>query len=236
MSIKLVIFDADDTLIDFQKCEKFGLQHVFSFLNLPLTDEAYMTFSEIDHTLWSKGIWKKIKVLRDDIPIRRFEILFKTLDIDYYDYERVNELFMRKFKDAIFPLEKSHKIIEQLYYNNIIVCVATNGLVKLQYPRILNTSFGRYVTQIVASEEVGEAKPNPKIFKKILNDNHMNSDEAIVIGDSLNNDILGSINASIKSVWFNPKNKDNHTSIKPDFIISDMEEIIEIINDINGKG
>jgi len=40
--------------------------------------------------------------------------------------------------------------------------------VELQYPRIKNTTFGKYIKLIVASEELGFNKPNPLIFKKIL--------------------------------------------------------------------
>lgn len=232
MAIKLVIFDADDTLIDFHKCERFALEYVFKELNLVLNQEIYDLFSKIDRDLWSYGKWENQSVEKLDIPILRFNYLFKHFNINYTNYSYVNELFMKGLKSAVFPLNDSFEVLKERNNKNIKTSVATNGLIELQKPRIENTNFGRYINQIVTSEEVGESKPNPKIFIKILEDNNIDNSEVIVCGDSLSNDILGAKNANIKSVWFNPNMKKNNTSIIPDYSINSLKEIILIIDSL----
>ena len=229
MSIKLVIFDADNTLIDFIKCEQFGLNYMCNHLNITPSAEFFSTFSKIDHSLWETGNYLGKQVLKDNIPIKRFKILFEICNIDSIKFAVANKLYMEGFKKAIFPLESSHEIIKYLYDHKIIVCVATNGLVELQYPRIKNTTFGKYIKLIVASEEVGFNKPNPLIFKKILKDTNLNSNEALVVGDSLFTDILGAQNANIKSVWYNPNKKINESGIVPDYEIYNMVELKRIV-------
>ena len=230
MSIKLVIFDADNTLIDFLKCEQFGLEYMCSQLNIIPTSEFFSTFSKIDHSLWETGNYHGVQVAKEDIPIFRFKLLFETCNIYSIEFELANKLYMEGFKQAVFPLESSHEIVEYLYNNEIIVCVATNGLVELQYPRIKNTTFGKYITLIVTSEEVGVNKPNPKIFKRILEYTNLNATEALVVGDSLSIDILGARNANIKSVWYNPNQNINDSNIIPDYEIYNMIKLKELIN------
>ena len=60
--------------------------------------------------------------------ILRFKLLFEICKIDSIVGKLANKLYMEGFKQAVFPLESSHEIIEYLYHNEIIVCVATNGL------------------------------------------------------------------------------------------------------------
>jgi len=64
----------------------------------------------------------------------------------------------------VFPFKNSSGIIKKLFDKGYNIYVVTNGLISLQYPRIVNTSFGKYIRRIFVSEEVGENKPNPKIF------------------------------------------------------------------------
>lgn len=49
------------------------------------------------------------------------------------------------------------------------------------------------------------------------------------MGDSLTSDILGGKNANISTCWFNIRQKENHTSIQPDYIINDLSEMIRIV-------
>jgi YjjG family noncanonical pyrimidine nucleotidase len=229
METKLVIFDADNTLIDFHKCEQFGLEYMFRQFNIKPSEKLFSTFSKIDHSLWTKGNYQDIQISKENIPIYRFKLLFEICDIDLKEFDLANNLFMEGFKRAIFPLKESHEIVEYLHNKGIIVCVATNGLVELQYPRIRNTSFGKYITQIVASEEVGLNKPDPLIFMKILDFTGIHSNEVLVVGDSLSNDVLEAKNTGLKSVWYNPNRSKNSSGISSDYEISNMNELKNII-------
>ena len=54
---------------------------------------------------------------------------------------------------------------------------------------------------------------------------NLTSDEVIMIGDSLEKDIKGAQNANIKTIWYNPYNKNSNSSIIPDYQIKDLLEI-----------
>jgi len=226
---RLVIFDLDDTLIDFSKYEEYAINFMFKRLKIDYKDFDYLLFSKIDKELWSKKIFENINVKISDIPIKRFEIFFNKLKISNVSITLANELFMEGLIDAVFEIPESNQILNYLKSKNYIICIATNGIIKLQKTRALKTSFSKYIDQIVVSEEIGENKPSPKIFLKILKDNNVSHKEAIMIGDSLKNDILGAKNIGITSVWYNPLNKLNQTNILPDFQILNLLELKNIL-------
>ncbi len=226
---RLVIFDLDDTLIYFSKYEEYAINFMFKRLNIDYKDFDYLLFSKIDTELWSKKNFENINVKILDIPIKRFKIFFNKLKISNVSITLANELFMEGLIDSVFEIQESNQIFNYLKNKNYIICMATNGIIKLQKTRVLKTSFSKYIDQIVVSEEVGENKPSPKIFLKILKDNNVSHKEAIMIGDSLKNDILGAKNISITSAWYNPLNKLNQTNILPDFQISNLLELKNIL-------
>lgn len=229
MKKQLVIFDADNTLIDFYKCEWFALDWMFHSFGLKLTNEIHNVFSEIDRSLWETGKWNNYQVSKENIPSVRFEILFNHFKMEHIDFTLANDLFGEQFLKAIFPLNDAHEIVEYLWNKGYIIYVATNGLRRLQVPRILNTSFGRYIEKIITSEEAGFSKPNPKIFNDILSETKINNNQAIIIGDSLTNDILGANNALIDSIWYNPNKLSNNSNIKPQYEINSLNEIKNIL-------
>jgi len=101
----------------------------------------------------------------------------------------------------------------------------TNGLIELQRPRVINSKIGKFISHIIVSEEVGEHKPNPLIFYTLLKRIQLSPCDVIMIGDSINNDILGAKNAGIKSVWYNPEHMKNKADILPDYEIADLLEL-----------
>lgn len=229
VKIKMVIFDLDNTLIDFYQNEQDAINHVFLNMDLKITKDIIKLFSNIDSQLWTHGKYRDYKVSKNDIPIRRFEILFKELNLKINSYEKANELFMEGLIKNVYEMPFANEIINYLSSKGYIITIATNGLVKLQYPRLKNTSFSNQINQIIASEEVGVNKPDPTIFNKLLNDNRLDAVESIMVGDSLRNDIQSAQSNGIKTIWYNPNKITNNSRIHPDYEINNLLEIKNIL-------
>ena len=82
--------------------------------------------------------------------------------------------------------------------------VVTNGFRETQYIKLKECGLYRYFRGVVCSEEAGANKPSPVIFGYALRAAGVGADEAVMIGDDPQTDILGASNAGIDSVWFNP--------------------------------
>ena len=102
------------------------------------------------------------------------------------------------------------------YYNLVIID---------EISLILNSNISKFLNDIIVSEEVGKPKPNPKIFQVLMDRHHIKASEAIMIGDSLSQDILGAKNCNIKNIWYNPEGIDNTTGIIPDYEINNLLEL-----------
>ena len=224
-SLKAIFFDADGTLVNHYECEKHALTYLFENIGLPYLDEYQSVFRPIDHELWDTLSYNGLSVPREKIATYRFKLLFEKIGISYDDYCNANELFKVGLADSVALINGAADVVEYLHSKGYLLCVVTNGLIKLQSPRVTNSEIGKFISHIMVSEEVGAHKPNPLVFHTLLKKICLNPCDVIMIGDSINNDILGAKNAGIKSVWYNPEHMKNKADILPDYEIADLLEL-----------
>ena len=87
-----------------------------------------------------------------------------------------------------------------------------------------------FVDGIFTSEKTGFNKPDKRIFQAALKALGVeNTKRVLVIGDNLNSDIKGGINAGLDTCWVNFNNQENNTNISPTHIARDFEELKYII-------
>lgn len=228
-NIKAIIFDADDTLIDHKACEKEALINVFKGLKQEYKEEYQNIFRPLDRNLWDSVAKGTNVVSKEEIPEYRFKKFFDEVDLKITDYQKANILFQEGLANSTAVIQNAKEILEYLSYKQYSLYIVTNGLVKLQKPRIINSEIAEYISDIIISEAVGIAKPNPEIFNNLLNKINIKPEEAVMIGDSLEKDIKGAIDAGIYAIWYNPDNKSNCTNIQPDYQIENLLELKEIL-------
>ncbi|MDD2376220.1 MAG: YjjG family noncanonical pyrimidine nucleotidase [Clostridia bacterium] len=228
-NIKVVFFDADNTLIDHKECERQALVYLFNNMEVEYKEEYQNIFSPLDRELWDSIAHGTCTVSKEDIPQYRFKKFFEVLDIKYDNFYEANKLFQDGLSNSSALLNNAEEIVKYLYDKGYKLYVVTNGLVRLQKPRIMNSRISEFISDILVSEEVGAYKPDPKIFNILLDRIKMNTNNVIMIGDSLEKDIQGAKNANIKSIWYNYKNKKNETSILPDYEISNLLDVKDIL-------
>jgi ribonucleotide monophosphatase NagD (HAD superfamily) len=54
-------------------------------------------------------------------------------------------------------------------------------------------------------------------------------DEVLIVGDSLTSDIQGGVNAGIRTCWYNPKGAENTSNLQPNYEITDVAKVLEIV-------
>jgi putative hydrolase of the HAD superfamily len=81
--------------------------------------------------------------------------------------------------------------------------IVTNNVVSEQRLKVDRCGLAPLIDVLLASEEAGFLKPDPRIFEIALSRVHARADEAVMLGDAWATDIEGARAAGIRAVWLN---------------------------------
>lgn len=227
MKYEIILFDADNTLFDFKKSEDFAIKKLVSTLDSNFDDEFIInTYKDINTKIWIE--FEEGKITSDELKVERFNRLIKQLEINSNATDLCN-MYIQFLGDGSFLYDESEDLLNYLS-KKYKIGIITNGLADVQHRRIRNSIVGHYFEDVVISDEIKIAKPNPAIFDYALrNLDHSNKKSVLMIGDSLNSDIKGGINAGIDTCWFNQHKKINSSSINPTYEINSLLQLKDIL-------
>jgi HAD superfamily hydrolase (TIGR01549 family) len=84
----------------------------------------------------------------------------------------------------------------------------------------------RLFAAVVISDGFGRRKPHPEIFAAALRELDVALEEALFIGDSVSDDVVGAQNAGLKVVWLNPKRRPLPPDVKPpEYELTELREL-----------
>jgi putative hydrolase of the HAD superfamily len=217
-----VFFDLDHTLWDFDRNSGLAFERVFKKhkIELPLTD-FLKEYEPINLVYWKK--YREERVTKEELRRGRltetFDIFKLKLPIETIDVLAVcyieelpvdNHLFIGTVEILEYLSEK--------YKLHII----TNGFEEVQYLKLHNSGIKKYFNTITTSEEVGLKKPNPVIFETALKKASAIPQKSIMIGDSLEADIMGAKSAGMHTLFFNYRKEEVSKSY---FAVNELLEI-----------
>lgn len=223
---RTLLFDVDDTLLDFGAAEREALRLLFVEQNIPLTAEIETHYKKINQGLWKS--FEEGKIDRNEVLNTRFSILFKAYnrEVDGALLEKSYRSYLEEGKQLV---KGSLEVITDLQ-NQYELYIVTNGVSKTQYKRLRASGLHPLFKDIFVSEDTGFQKPMKEffdyVFAKIPN---FDTKQALIIGDSLSSDIKGGQQAGIDTCWFNPEKKPNSTDIAPTYEIQMLEELYQIL-------
>lgn len=226
--IKNILFDLDDTILDFKKAEKIALFKTFEELGLTANDEIAQKYSRYNISQWKR--LELGEITRQEVKVNRYKLLFDDLGV-HKSPELATEIYERNLSVGHFFIDGALDLIKNLYADYRLYIVS-NGSKSVQTGRLKSAGISPYFKGIFISQDVGYEKPNIQFFEKVFSliDN-FSKYETVIVGDSLSSDIKGGINAGIKTVWFNPKKEINETVFSPDCEISELSQLISILNE-----
>ncbi len=110
------------------------------------------------------------------------------------------------------------------------LALVTNGSPSLQNLKLeISPELIPYFEKIFISGDIGTGKPDPEIFNVVLKALDIKAEDAIMVGDNLNTDIIGANRTGIESVWLNRFDAENNSAVEPDFEIKSLKELKNIL-------
>ncbi len=228
--IKYVFLDIDDTLLDFGKAEAAAIKKTFERIGVPATPEVIARYSRINDEHWAR--LERRELTREQVLVQRFDALFAELGIKNVPSEMAQASYEYLLGIGHYFVDGAPELLEALD-GKYELYIVSNGTASVQDSRIESAGIARYFKGIFISERLGADKPSREFFERVFSRiEGFERDKAIIVGDRLSSDILGGINAGIKTCWFNPKALPQSGDIVPDHEVHALSELPELLKNL----
>lgn len=222
---KWILFDADETLFRFDAFS--GLQRMFSGFSILFTDQDYQEYQLTNKSLWKA--YQNGEITAQQLQHQRFDSWASKLAVTP---EELNHLFLSAMADICMPLDGAISLIHSLK-PKCKLGIITNGFTELQQTRLERTGLREHFELLVISEQVGVAKPHPDIFNHALAImGNPVREHVLMVGDTLESDILGGLNAGLDTCWLNTEKKLATEGITPHYQVHSLSELEKLLSQL----
>jgi len=224
---RTLLFDVDNTLLDFEAAEKLALYLLFKERDMLLTDAIEADYKRINHGLWKS--YEEGVMGRDEVVNTRFSRLFGEYGL-VVDGAEMDRLYRSYLEEGHQLVDGAMELITDLH-DGYDLYLVTNGVSETQHRRLRASGLYPFFKGTFVSEDTGYQKPMKAYFDYVFaRIPKFKAEHALVIGDSLTADIKGGQLAGLDTCWFNPEGKPNDTGIVPTYEIRRLDELYEILS------
>ena len=222
-----LFFDLDHTLWDFESNARATLEILYEDLQLKkrgvddfeLFYKNYLGYNEM---LWER--YRKGYIKQEELRVKRMRLAlldFKIADEALSQKMNTDFLDLLPTRTILFPYTK--EILQYLLNKNYELHLITNGFEKVQHNKLKYSGLNVFFREVITSEGSNSLKPNKEIFEFAFQKTNANPVSSIMIGDTIDVDIQGAINAGIDQVFVN--HTGITTDIKPTYTVTSLKEL-----------
>lgn len=227
MKYTTLLFDADNTLFDFDAAEAGSLRKVCDTLGVEMDRQVFNLYHHINKKCWSD--FEKGKLPQEEIQFTRFSRFLKRLESEVDPIE-IGDLYLSGLAKSKTLIEGAVEMLDRLKAMNFELVVITNGLKQVQRAHFKHTNLTDYFSEIIVSDEIGVSKPHKEFFdytfEKIV---QKDKSKVLIVGDGLSSDIKGGMNYGVDTLWFNKRGIELPKGFKPTYRMDRLEEIFGIL-------
>ena len=208
-----VLFDLDDTLLDFHKAEAVAIRKTLAAVGAPATDEVAARYSAINDAHWKR--------------LEKGEVTFSA--------EEAWHIYEGNLSQGHWFIDGAIETLRTLSPRYALYLVS-NGTASVQDKRIESAEIAPYFEKIFISQRVGINKPAKEFFDRCFAEiPDLDPTRTIIVGDSLTSDIQGGRNAKILTCWFNPHGVAAREDIPANYMITALANLPPLLERIFGE-
>lgn len=228
--MRTLLWDVDGTLLDFKSAERAAIKGLFEEFSLGrCSEDMLLRYSQINEVYWKR--LERNEITKSQVLVGRFEQFFQEIGLSPTLASEFNRQYQLRLGDTIVYRDDSIGIVKRLQ-GRIKQYVVSNGTKVAQEKKLLLSGLGELMDGVFISEEIGAEKPAPAFFNAVFDAvQPSNLSEVMIVGDSLTSDIQGGINARIQTCWYNPDQREVPSGYNIDYIISDLHEVIQLVEE-----
>ncbi len=234
--IKAVFFDLDGTLCDSDTAWGIAQKETFQLLREQYPDISEEVLTEAWRTVHQE-LFKQLdagKCSMADVRDARFQCLFQELGLPIDKVmEGLSGFFCSRYITSL-RLYDDVTVLEELsaYHIGIITNGAHDEHTDSQLSKVRHLGLSERIQSLTISGEIGARKPRVEIFQVACERAGVLPQEAMLVGDSIENDIVGANRAGMTSVFIDrksdvltPKTADE----QPDYLISNLHDVLSCL-------
>ena len=201
--LRVVLCDLDDTLFDHHRATELALERLRE-VEPDLAGEPFDVQVTRHRDLLDTYHRELLagRMTLEEVRIARFQgLVGKGCDADRA--LGLARQYRRLYEQCWYTVPGARELASAIRDAGVAFVVVTNNLIEEQRLKLEHCGPAPVVDHLVTSEEVGFAKPHRGIFDAALRRAGASADEAVMLGDSWEVDVLGARAAGIRAVWFN---------------------------------
>ena len=224
--IKAIIFDLDNTLLDFVKMKQFAVKAaITAMIEAGLDVDEEKAYKDIFDLYVEKG-WENQQVFDDYLNQTVGKVSNKILAAGIVSYRRAREATL-----LVYP--NVNKTLIEIIKMGIQLSVVSDAPSREAWMRLYYLNLHHVFDPVLTFDDTGVRKPSPKPFKMALDILQAKPDEVLMIGDWPERDVVGAKEIGMKTIFARYGDTFGTVDSGADWDINDVYEIVGIVNELN---
>ena len=224
--IKAVIFDLDNTLLDFMKMKDYAVKAAIAGMieaGLDIdADESYKTIIGI----YEEEGWENQQVFNHFLNKTIGEVNNKYLAAGIVAYRRAREANLLLYPNV------NHTLVE-LMKRGVKIAVVSDAPSREAWMRIYYLNLHHHFDVVLTFDDTNVRKPSPIPFEMALSQLNIDAEEALMVGDWPERDVVGAKKLGIRTIFARYGDAFDTIDSGADWDINDIYEIVGIVNELN---
>ncbi|MBT5721562.1 MAG: HAD-IA family hydrolase [Candidatus Marinimicrobia bacterium] len=227
--IKGVVFDLDNTLLDFMKMKEFAVKAAIKgMIEAGLKVNEDKSYIEIN-SIYEEFGWENQKVFDVFLEKSIGHVDNKFLAAGIVAYRRAREANLMAYPNV-------NKTLLALSKSGIKLGVVSDAPSREAWMRIYYLNLYHYFDVVITFDDSGERKPSPIPFQLALDGMGLQPEETIMIGDWPERDVVGAQQIGMKTAFARYGDTFGTVNSGADWDLNDIYQLVDIINEHNSSG
>ena len=230
-----LFIDFDDTLYDTYGNAVIALRETFEAFQLgryfPDPQVFYDAYWAANIDLWSR--YSKGEITRPFLIVERFRRPLSAgqgLEVTEETCLKMSDIFLGFCSNKPGVVDGAHELMDYLKGKGYRMHMTSNGFHEVQYKKLAACGLRDHFDTIILSEDAGFNKPSPQYFDYAMKVSGARPETTLMIGDNLQTDILGALNAGLDAMLFNRWNVDAKSIPQtPTYVVDSLRDIMTIL-------